>query len=68
VNHENTSSPEPYFCRPMALGEIVDAVTCPSGLFRSAKGLLDPTEPQSYYPPRADLFNFGGTPCIARIG
>ena len=54
--HENTSSPEPYFCRPMALGEIVDAVTCPSGLFRSAKGLLDPTQPQSYYPPRADLF------------
>ena len=66
--HENTSSPEPYFCRPMALGEIVDAVTCPSGQFRSAKGLLDATQPQSYYPPRADLFNFGGTPCIARIG
>jgi hypothetical protein len=68
VNHENTSSPEPYFCRPMAVGEIVDAVTCPSGQFRSAKGLLDPTQPQSYYPPRADLFNFGGTPCLARIG
>ena len=68
VNHENTSSPEPYFCRPMALGEIVDAVTCPSGQFRSAKGLLDPTQPQAYYPPRADLFNFGGAPCIARIG
>ena len=68
VDHENTSSPEPYFCRPMALGEIVDAVTCPSGQFRSAKGLLDPTQPQSYYPPRADLFNFGGAPCIARIG
>jgi hypothetical protein len=66
--HENTSSPEPYFCRPMALGEIVDAVTCPSGQFRSAKGLLEATQPQSYYPPRADLFNFGGTPCIARIG
>ena len=68
VDHENTSSPEPYFCRPMALGEIVDAVTCPSGLFRSAKGLLDPTQPASYYPPRADLFNFGGSPCLARIG
>ena len=68
VNHETTSSPEPYFCRPMALGEIVDAVTCPSGQFRSAKGLLDSTQPQSYYPPRADLFNFGGTPCIPRIG
>ena len=68
VDHENSSSPEPYFCRPMALPEIVDAVTCPSGLFRSAKGLIDPTQAQSYYPPRADLFNFGGTPCIARIG
>ena len=68
VNHENTSSPEPYFCRPMALGEIVDAVTCPSGQFRSAKGLLDATQPQSYYPPRADLFNLGGTPCLPRIG
>jgi hypothetical protein len=68
VGHENTSSPEPYFCRPMALGEIVDAITCPSGQFRSAKGLLDATQPQSYYPPRADLFNFGGAPCIARIG
>ena len=52
----------------MAQFEVVDAITCPSGLFRSAKGLLDPTQPSSYYPPRADLFNFGGTPCIARIG
>jgi hypothetical protein len=68
VNHEDTSSPEPYFCRPMALSEIVDAVTCPSGLFRSAKGLLDPTQAPSYYPPRADLFNFGGSPCLPRIG
>jgi hypothetical protein len=68
ANHENSSSPEPYFCRPMAEIEIVDAVTCPSGKFRSVKGLLDPTQPASYYPPRADLFNFGGTPCIARIG
>jgi hypothetical protein len=66
--HENTSSPEPYFCRPMGIDEIVDAVTCPSGQFRSAKGLLDSSEPQSYYPPRADLFNFGGTPCLPRIG
>jgi hypothetical protein len=68
VNHENTSSPEPYFCRPMALYEIVDAITCPSGQFRSVKGLLDPTQPSSYYPPRADLYNFGGSPCFARIG
>ena len=68
TGHENISSPEPYFCRPMAPFEIVDAITCPSGLFRSAKGLLDATQPASYYPPRADLFNFGGSPCFARIG
>ncbi|HEY4395708.1 MAG TPA: fibronectin type III domain-containing protein [Polyangia bacterium] len=67
-NHENISSPEPYFCRPMAEYEIVDAITCPSGLFRSAKGLLDATQPASYYPPRADLYDFGGSPCFARIG
>ena len=68
VDHENSSSPEPYFCRPMAQPEIVDAVTCPSGQFRSVKGLLDSTQPASYYPPRADLFNFGGTLCLPRIG
>jgi hypothetical protein len=67
VGHENTSSPEPYFCRPMMPSEIVDAITCPSGQFRSAKGLLDATA-TSYYPPRADLFNFGGSPCLARVG
>ncbi|HVZ87675.1 MAG TPA: CFI-box-CTERM domain-containing protein [Polyangia bacterium] len=66
--HENISSPEPYFCRPMAQSEIVDAVTCPSGMFRSAKGLFDSTQPASYYPPRADLFNYGGTACFPRIG
>ncbi|HEY6475108.1 MAG TPA: CFI-box-CTERM domain-containing protein [Polyangia bacterium] len=68
TGHENSSSPEPYFCRPMALYEIVDAITCPSGQFRSAKGVLDSTQPASYYPPRADLYNFGGSPCFPRIG
>jgi hypothetical protein len=67
TDHENDSSPEPYFCRPMLLGEVVDAITCASGQFRSAKGLLEPTSPQSYYPPRADLFNFGGLPCLSLI-
>ncbi len=68
TGHENYSSPEPYFCRPMLEKEEVDAITCPSGLFRSDKGVLDPTQPLSYYPPRADLFDFGGgTPCIPRI-
>jgi hypothetical protein len=68
VNHENFSSPEPYFCRPMTSLEVVDAITCPSGQFRSAKGLLDATQPASYYPPRADVFNFGGSLCLPRIG
>jgi hypothetical protein len=67
TNHVDTSSPEPYFCRPMLLSEVVDAITCPSGQFRSAKGLLDATTPQSYYPPRADLFDFGGAPCMPLI-
>jgi hypothetical protein len=56
--HEGDSSPEPHFCRPMLPVEVVDAVTCPSGLFRSDKGKLDATQ-TSFYPPRADLFDFG---------
>jgi hypothetical protein len=56
--HEDDSSPEPHFCRPMLPTEIVDAVTCPSGTFRSDKGKLDPTR-VSYYPPRTDLFDSG---------
>jgi hypothetical protein len=56
--HEIWSSPEPHFCRPMLPTEIVDAVTCPSGTFRSDKGRLDQTA-VSFYPPRADLFDSG---------
>jgi len=56
--HEDDSSPEPHFCRPMLATEIVDAVTCPSGTFRSDKGRLDPSA-VSYYPPRTDLFDSG---------
>ena len=56
--HEGDSSPEPHFCRPMLPSEEVDAVTCPSGLFRSDKGRLDSTQ-ISFYPPRADLLDFG---------
>jgi len=67
TDHAETSSPEPYFCRPMLITEVVDAITCASGQFRSAKGLLDATAPQSYYPPRADLFDFGGLPCMPLI-
>src|SRR5262249_32594454 len=63
TTHEDDSSPEPYFCRPMQSSEIVDAITCPSGRFRSCKGRLDKSMPPSYYPPRADLFDFGAMPC-----
>jgi hypothetical protein len=47
----------------MQAGEVVDAITCPSGWFRSCKGKIDATMPRSYYPPRADLFDFGAGPC-----
>jgi len=57
-DHASVSSPEPHFCRPMMPSEIVDAVTCASGNFRSAKGLFDDTQPRSFYPPRADLLNW----------
>src|SRR6478609_5169282 len=63
TGHEDDSSPEPHFCRPMQAAEIVDAITCPSGTFRSCKGRLDPSQPRSYYPPRADMLDFGNTPC-----
>jgi len=57
-DHAAVSSPEPHFCRPMMASEIVDAVTCASGNFRSAKGLFDDTMPRSFYPPRGDLLNW----------
>jgi hypothetical protein len=56
--HEGDSSPEPHFCRPLLPYQVVDAITCPSGLFRSDKGRLDRTG-TSVYPPRADLLDFG---------
>jgi len=59
--HEEYSSPELYFCRPLMQSEVqadlgVDAVTCPSR-FNSEKGKFDPTA-VSYYPPRSDLTSF----------
>jgi hypothetical protein len=64
--HEMYSSPDPYFCRPMSEPEIdVDAVSCPTKVFNSAKGKLVPktVQPQSYYPPRADLLTFNDRDC-----
>jgi hypothetical protein len=62
--HESVSSPDPYFCRPMTFQEIdVDAVSCPTARFNSAKGrFFDPAldlhpehlengRPKDYVPP-----------------
>lgn len=61
--HENTSSPEPYFCRPLTDNEnttiSTDTMTCPSPMtFQSDKGKLSPGGETSVYPPRNDLVSF----------
>lgn len=61
--HENTSSPEPYFCRPLTSSEhgtiSTDTMTCPSpATFQSDKGKFDPAGGTSVYPPRNDLVSF----------
>jgi hypothetical protein len=62
--HESTSSPDPYYCRPMGLGEIdVDAVSCPTKVFNSAKGRLATELPRIPYPPRNDLMQFADRDC-----
>ncbi|MEX1366788.1 MAG: CFI-box-CTERM domain-containing protein [Nannocystaceae bacterium] len=60
--HENTSSPEPYFCRPLAAAEhetiATDTMTCPSpATFQSDKGKLM-AGATSVYPPRNDLVEY----------
>src|SRR5690606_844314 len=60
--HENTSSPEPYFCRPLSASEhdtiATDTMTCPSpATFQSDKGRFADGE-TSVYPPRNDLTTF----------
>lgn len=60
--HENTSSGEPYFCRPLTSSEhgviSTDTMTCPSpATFRSDKGRFAPGE-TSVYPPRNDIVTF----------
>jgi hypothetical protein len=61
--HENTSSPEPYFCRPLAADEhdtiSTDTMTCPSpATFQSDKGRFEPSGATSPYPPRNDLTSY----------
>jgi len=61
--HENQSSEDPYYCRPVRASEInVDAITCPTR-FNSAKGRFDATLPMVYYPPRNDLTMFTSKDC-----
>ncbi|MEM7160607.1 MAG: CFI-box-CTERM domain-containing protein [Myxococcota bacterium] len=60
--HENTSSPEPFYCRPLSQSEhdtiSADTMTCPSpATFQSDKGRLHETD-TSIYPPRNDLTTF----------
>lgn len=60
--HENSSSAETYFCRPLTAAEngviAVDTMTCPSpAVFQTDKGAFDP-KATSVYPPRNDLLEF----------
>ncbi|MBC8068331.1 MAG: hypothetical protein IAG13_08355 [Deltaproteobacteria bacterium] len=60
--HENTSSVEPYFCRPLSEAEnetiSTDTMTCPSpAVFSTDKGRFD-GDAASPYPPRNDLTEF----------
>lgn len=60
--HENASSAETYYCRPLTPSEndviSVDTMTCPSpAVFQTDKGVFDP-KATSPYPPRNDLLEF----------
>jgi hypothetical protein len=62
--HENSSTAENYFCRPLTPEEntaiSVDTMTCPSPAgFNTDKGRFDP-DATSVYPPRNDLLEFDG--------
>jgi hypothetical protein len=64
--HESVSTPDPYYCltfRPATWVFDVDVISCPTGMFNSAKGRFDPSLPKSYYPPRNDLTMFGNNDC-----
>ncbi len=61
--HENSSSPESYFCRPLTPDEhetiSLDTMTCPSpSTFQSDKGRFADNGVTSFYPPRNDLISF----------
>jgi hypothetical protein len=61
--HEDWSTPESYFCKPLTPSEheviSVDTKTCPSPQgFNSDKGRFDPKGTTAVYPPRNDLISF----------
>ena len=66
--HEAISSPDPYHCLSFMSSQwvfnadTVDAITCPTGVFNSSKGRLDPSE-KTPYPPRSDLVAFIDRDC-----
>jgi len=71
--HEQVSTPDPYYCltfRPATWVFEVDAISCPTGMFNSAKGRFDKSQPRSWYPPRNDLTTTGANDCdvIPRAG
>ena len=61
--HESWSTPENFFCKPMMLNQMVDAVSCPSQNFSSDKGMFDPSGKKSLYPPRHDIPPTGPSGC-----
>jgi hypothetical protein len=62
--HEQISSPDPYYCRPMGIAEVdVDAISCPTKVFNSAKGKLAADLPQIPYPPRNDISGSHANDC-----
>jgi hypothetical protein len=67
--HEEVSTPDPYYCLSFRAASwvmdapSVDAITCPTGMFNSAKGRFSTTEPRSYYPPRNDITKVGPNDC-----
>ncbi len=56
--HENVSSSEPYYCRPLRHEEQVDAITCPTPSFTSCKGTY--SDRRNPYPPRNDISHLAG--------
>lgn len=74
--HENSSSIEPFFCRPLTEQEqtdllVADVMSCPSpSVFQSDKGKFSGSD-TSAYPPRNDIVQFeegGDHPDVMMFG